>query len=245
MKWFISSLICLATLALLADRRGQMMNKQNQVDFNTYSNLSLWLEYSSVILSNNNVITNIYDLSLSNRTISVSGSPIYIASGGGSNNLPFITLTNAARFSGVQQVTFSAAFTAMMVVNFYRTGFSSSYFFGGSGSQPNASYDYAGAYSMYNGNTISGGTVITNRWHLITLIYNGASSKLRTNGTDCFSGNAGSNQGLGQSGDWAVGGVGAIDMNGAFLRAFVWDRVLTVGEYTNIENQCNSDFGLW
>lgn len=99
----------------------------------------------------------------------------------------------------------------------------------------------SGQWVMHAGASISGGTSDTNP-HVLTAVYDGASSSLRVDGADVLSGDPGTN-GLG------VMRLGATNSPAGFLDGFVaeflaYGRTLTTTERGDVESYLSTKWGL-
>jgi len=99
-----------------------------------------------------------------------------------------------------------------------------------------------GAYRLYNGTVLEGGSVDTN-YHYYTCITNGVSSIVRKDGVQIFSGNSGvlSRDGLVLGGD---SGGAIFRLDGTIAEFVIWDGILAGDDLTNAEAYVASKYGL-
>ncbi len=254
--------IVLCSFCARADRRAQLSQARAPVvssfDFNSITNLALWLEARGAVsvnspIQNTDTITAITNFAIGGIPVGPFNTPKFISSGGGNNNASYIVATNAAGFgdSGTNLFT-TNRFTAVFVLRIDRGGGGSGGgIYGRSGNINEASFDYSTntmVYDLYNGVHLQtpGSTLITNRWHVLTTLVDGASSLIRTNGATAVTGDAGT--GGGMLSPWKVCRTSFVSdlefMNGAVLRILFWARPLSPTEYQQVETQCRLDFGI-
>lgn len=173
-----------------------------------------------------------------------NGDPAYIASA--INGLP------AIRFDGVGdyfvtdgQLTLKDEQTSFMVIGNLTAGAGNSHFYRVNNSSGQVPFiNSSSQFQLYNGATLSSGSVITAAPSILTAIWNGASSQVRINAAQVGStGNAGLSSVTGQLGIGATSiGVGPI--NGDYGELIIFDEVLSDSQIDQVEEYLSDKWGI-
>lgn len=251
----MTRLIAFIVLSLACLARGQGLGPVEQPMFlasatstarwwptNT-SDLRIWLELtptnSTADPANNSPVTVWTNLAepINSFTSDQATHPTnFVSGGGGSNNSPhvYFKTTTHRMVTGDWNMSVS---TWMVVCNITGDPTVNNNIWINGGAAP---YFRIGANkaTINAGSDLSTVACITNQYILLTAVFNGASSRIDTNGVTAVSGDAGS--GAVHStflANWEF-------TEGNICRVWCWAKTLSASDYASAVNQCKSDFEL-
>ncbi len=212
------------------------------------SGLQFWVDFSdlSTITSSGGLVSQVTDKSGNGRDISQSTSSNRPAIGASTKNgmdvLTFDGSDNlkAALWTQPQPVTMFA-----VVRNSENSG-ANRQIIGNTNSISPVFYKSGNVWHLYSASELASSVSVDNSWHYLSGVVNSGSSVLRLDGTQIAAGNTGSNSwnnssiAIGNSPD-AGNGFGWI---GDIAEVFIYSRVLSTSEITQVESYLNSRWFL-
>ena len=240
----VFSLLCAATFV------GFTYSNAQAVAFSpsSLSGLQFWVDFSdlSTITSSGGLVSQVADKSGNGRDISQPTS----------SNRPTI---GASTKNGMDVLTFDGSdnlksavwtqpqpVTMFAVVRNSENSGSNRQIIGNSNSISPVFYKSGNVWRLYSASELASSVSVDNSWHYLSGVVNSGSSVLRLDGTQIAAGNTGSNSwnntsiAIGNSPD-AGNGFGWI---GDIAEIFVYSRVLSTSEITQVESYLNSRWFL-
>lgn len=212
---------------------------------NTANQMFIWLELTPILSAGKDFTTG-DGVGINHWTNLVSGSLFnadgafptnYTSGGGGNGTSPRVDFTSSSSTRMESQDFGKPTATFIVVANSSTPAAEQFIFVNGSGIPPYLRYRNS-SLEISAGTLLSTPATITNDYYVITAVFNGASSRIDTNGVTAASGNAGSTSfGAAYLAQWQL-------YKGNICRVWAWTNILTTAEESSAVAQCKIDFGI-